>query len=220
MVCHNSAGITFGVMWAACTKYAHALVEPELASVAQGVLTAVQSGAGAALGCMVGGIVYGAYGGRTLYWAGAVLSSLAFVLLWLNRKSANTFAPTHTAGTAVGDPATSAKAAYGSSGKQASGTKLSDHSEQAHVDHAPFSDHHSLSCLRATAATPTAEPNGSVPKTAAQNVLAAGAAAAPAHDAAAARVVTAAPDAVLDVAFAAADPAAPEVACNADPVAP
>jgi MFS transporter, PPP family, 3-phenylpropionic acid transporter len=81
-------GVQFALGWAASTTYVATLLPPELSSSAQGLLAAVQWGAGSSTGALVGGWVLGAYGARTLFRVCAGLALVgAAIMVWSMRRT-------------------------------------------------------------------------------------------------------------------------------------
>ncbi|OQR96185.1 Major Facilitator Superfamily (MFS) [Thraustotheca clavata] len=60
-------GCTFGLAWAACTKYIYAAAPNGTKGTMMGVLSAVQNGIGRAAGTMFGGYIYNTYGASVMW---------------------------------------------------------------------------------------------------------------------------------------------------------
>jgi PPP family 3-phenylpropionic acid transporter len=74
-------GVTFALSWAAATQYVGQLLPPELASTAQGLLSALVWGVGGALGSLFGGGVVQAHGWQAMWLAGAGLAVAAAAVM-------------------------------------------------------------------------------------------------------------------------------------------
>ncbi|KDO17740.1 hypothetical protein SPRG_22373 [Saprolegnia parasitica CBS 223.65] len=60
-------GCTFGLAWAACTKYIYDAAPPGTKGTMMGVLSAVQNGLGRGVGTLVGGYLYNTYGASFMW---------------------------------------------------------------------------------------------------------------------------------------------------------
>lgn len=82
-------GPTFSALWAAGVAYAHAIAPPGMGATAQGMFTATALGLAAAIGAFLGGIIYQAWGGASLFGAVGGIA-LAGLVLWITagRESA------------------------------------------------------------------------------------------------------------------------------------
>jgi MFS transporter, PPP family, 3-phenylpropionic acid transporter len=74
-------GLTFALGWAACTQYVAALLPPELANTAQGLLAAIQWGLGSAVGSATAGLTIKQLGFRTMWRVYAALACFGWVLV-------------------------------------------------------------------------------------------------------------------------------------------
>ena len=75
-------GLSFSTMWVAGVSYADEIAPPGLGATAQGMLSGVFMGISAAVGAMVGGILYQDFGGAIMYRTMAIavaVSSLIFL---------------------------------------------------------------------------------------------------------------------------------------------
>ncbi|XP_001630859.3 major facilitator superfamily domain-containing protein 6 [Nematostella vectensis] len=73
-------GITFAAMWATCVSYASILAPNEVQSTMQGVVSSVYYNLGGGTGSLLGGMVYKAYGPRSMFWATAGLCGVGMPL--------------------------------------------------------------------------------------------------------------------------------------------
>jgi hypothetical protein len=60
-------GVSWVCIWSGGTTFAHEMAPPHLKSTAQGVLSSVYAGAGAAAGLLLGGWIYGRLGARRMF---------------------------------------------------------------------------------------------------------------------------------------------------------
>jgi len=74
-------GPSFGVFWIAGVSYARELASHRNRAVAQGLFTAVTGGLGSFTGNLLGGAMYGAWGGALTFLVAASLIALATVML-------------------------------------------------------------------------------------------------------------------------------------------
>lgn len=83
-------GICFATAWAAGVKFAGLIAPPGKAATSQGILNAVFSGLGPAVGCTVGGFLYTTYGPQFMFRVLAVLNFSGLVLfagvLWVRAR--------------------------------------------------------------------------------------------------------------------------------------
>ncbi|KDO27816.1 hypothetical protein SPRG_07414 [Saprolegnia parasitica CBS 223.65] len=80
-------GCTYGLAWAASTKYVYAEAPAGTEGFVLGLLSAVQGGVGRSLATLVGGHVYNAYGARYLWGMTSAGVPVAFLALWLFSKA-------------------------------------------------------------------------------------------------------------------------------------
>ena len=76
-------GLTFSAMWVAGVSYANQVAPKGLGATAQGLLTGVSMGLGAASGALLGGLMYDSLGPVTLYRAAAVWVAVGLVFFWV-----------------------------------------------------------------------------------------------------------------------------------------
>ncbi len=81
-------GCTFALGWAAATQYINDALPPELSTSAQGLLSAIQWGLGAACGSLIGGLLEGQYGWRIMWRVGAGLAFAGLILITLELRRA------------------------------------------------------------------------------------------------------------------------------------
>jgi PPP family 3-phenylpropionic acid transporter len=74
-------GPSFGVFWIAGVSYARELAPREHRAVAQGLFTALTGGLGSFTGSILGGAMYGAWGGAVTFLVAATLMALAALML-------------------------------------------------------------------------------------------------------------------------------------------
>ncbi|OQR82523.1 Major Facilitator Superfamily (MFS) [Achlya hypogyna] len=75
-------GCTFGLAWAACTKYIYAAAPDGTKGTMMGILSAVQNGLGRGVGTMVGGYLYNSYGASYMWGITDLGVPLAFLGLY------------------------------------------------------------------------------------------------------------------------------------------
>lgn len=73
-------GITFACLWISATQWARATAPPGRETSAQGLVEGVHWGMGQGLGCLVGGLIYGATGGVVLWLGSAGLAVVGLIL--------------------------------------------------------------------------------------------------------------------------------------------
>ncbi|EQC40952.1 hypothetical protein SDRG_02015 [Saprolegnia diclina VS20] len=83
-------GCTYGLAWAACTKYVYAAAPAGAEGFVLGLLSAVQGGVGRGLATLVGGHVYNAYGARYLWGVTSTGVPAGFLALWLFSQTTST----------------------------------------------------------------------------------------------------------------------------------
>jgi len=76
-------GPTFSLMWTVGVSYADAISPPGLQSTAQGLFTGVMLGVGAAVGSILGGVVYEKVGMVSTFQVAALCALLGGVFLWI-----------------------------------------------------------------------------------------------------------------------------------------
>lgn len=86
--------VTTGLQWVAMAAQVAALAPQGAHSSALGLAYGVQSGPGAAIGYLLGGLLFGAIGARALFWASAALALVFLVLftalhVYLRRRQNN-----------------------------------------------------------------------------------------------------------------------------------
>ncbi|KDO17741.1 hypothetical protein SPRG_16632 [Saprolegnia parasitica CBS 223.65] len=83
-------GCTYGLAWAASTKYVYAEAPAGAEGFVLGLLSAVQGGVGRGLATLVGGHVYNANGARYLWGITSAGVPVAFLALWFFSKATTT----------------------------------------------------------------------------------------------------------------------------------
>lgn len=81
-------GPTFALMWVAGVAYAAEIAPPGLGATAQGVFSGVVMGLGSALGAFSGGILYDAFGPKSVfYFAGFAALAATVIFVFVNRST-------------------------------------------------------------------------------------------------------------------------------------
>ncbi len=89
-------GLAFAMMWSASVAYANAVAPSGLGATAQGLLTGVYFGLGAAVGALLGGFLFDAFGPLLMYrWTGVVVLAGLFLFILTNRKNWQTLTSQH-----------------------------------------------------------------------------------------------------------------------------
>lgn len=76
-------GLTFSAAWVAGVTYANQIAPSGMGATAQGLFSGVMMGLGAALGALVGGMVYEAFGPQAMYAIMAAIVAVGIVFFWL-----------------------------------------------------------------------------------------------------------------------------------------
>ena len=87
-------GASFAAMWVASVSYADALAPPGLGATAQGLLSGVMFGLGAALGGIAGGLLFAELGGSMMFrWTSVALLLGLILFVLADRRMARAQAP-------------------------------------------------------------------------------------------------------------------------------
>lgn len=78
-------GITYALMWSACTAFAHRVAPPGLGATMQGLLSGVHFGLGVCCGALLGGLLYSSAGRQVLFATPACMMAAVFVGLGVLR---------------------------------------------------------------------------------------------------------------------------------------
>jgi MFS transporter, PPP family, 3-phenylpropionic acid transporter len=73
-------GLTFSAMWVAGVSYADEIAPPGLGATAQGMLSGVFMGISAAIGAMLGGVLYQDFGGAIMYRTMAIAAAISVLI--------------------------------------------------------------------------------------------------------------------------------------------
>ncbi|KAH8547743.1 major facilitator superfamily domain-containing protein [Umbelopsis sp. PMI_123] len=78
-------GIAFATVWSTAVSEVDTFFPPEQRAIAQGTLAALHMGAGFGIGCVVGGIIYEAFGAHILYQAASLLTGVSLITFLIGR---------------------------------------------------------------------------------------------------------------------------------------
>ena len=78
-------GVAFATVWSTAVSEVDSFFPPEQRAIAQGTLAALHMGAGFGIGCVVGGIIYEAWGAHSLYHAACILTGVSLVIFLIGR---------------------------------------------------------------------------------------------------------------------------------------
>ncbi|CAM0141074.1 unnamed protein product [Umbelopsis sp. WA50703] len=78
-------GVAFATIWSTAVSEVDTFFPPEQRAIAQGTLAALHMGAGFGIGCVLGGIIYEAWGAHALYQTAALLTAVSLVTFLAGR---------------------------------------------------------------------------------------------------------------------------------------
>lgn len=82
-------GLTFAALWAAGVSHANEVAPTGMGATAQGLFTGVTMGLGAAVGALLGGLVYDSFGPLVLFRAGAAIVFIGIVFFVVTGRKRN-----------------------------------------------------------------------------------------------------------------------------------